>query len=608
MRGMRRASLALGVATAVVLGLAGSVFGQSASPDEKPLTFHVGTTEDINSVNPFKAFNTSDYEVLLLNYNMLDGFSAEDLSPVPELTTGCEASSDHMTWTCEIRDDVTWQDGKPLTAEDIAFTYTLIVDKQLGYFVDYLPFDPTFEAPDATTLIWKAQEPTLAPTVPPYIPILPEHIWGKFATKSVKEIEGFEPMPLIGSGPFQLTEWKPGQFWRMEAVPDSIFGTSTIDEIVYHVYGNEEAMVQALKSGEIDFAYDVPPTLGKSLEGEKNIKVLRKAADYHTNLAFNFGGQSKAYPSVYGGQPEKKETNHPAIRDHAVRLAIAHAIDKQALADTVFQGAAIPADTFISPDKAFWHLDIPANEEYDFNIDEANQILDDAGYTKRTADGIRIDPKSGKPLSFDIITITNCCESVKSGELMAGWMDEIGIKFNLRPVTDTKAGVDWKYGTFDAYVWDWGGDPDPDFNMSLYTTDQCLGWSDGCFSSPTLDKLYEEQRRTFDRKARQAIVYDFERAHYEEIPEIALVYPEVLYAYSTDWEGWVNSPTKGGGPIFAWRVDSYMNLKPVVAGGNSGADGGGMSTGLLIAIGAIAVIVVVAFVVMGRRRSEEDEA
>ena len=86
---------------------------------------------------------------------------------------------------------------------------------------------------------------------------------------------------------------------------------------------------------------------------------------------------------VYGTPPETQETNNPALHDHAVRLAIAHAIDKQQIADVVFQGAAQPADTFISPDKAFWHLDIPADEEYDFNLDEANQILEDAGYTER---------------------------------------------------------------------------------------------------------------------------------------------------------------------------------------------------------------------------------
>ena len=610
MRGTRRAWLVIGLATIVLAGLAGPAFAQSASPEAKKLTLHVGTGEDINSANPFKAFNTSDYEVLLMNYNMLYGFKADDLSPVKELTTGCEPSTDHMTWTCPIRDDVFWQDGEKLTAHDIAFTYQLIVDKGLGFFVDYLPFNPTFTAPDDTTLIWKAEEPTLAPTVPPYIPILPEHVWGRFAGKDVsnKEIEAYEPVPLIGSGPFQLTEWEPGQFWRMEAVDDHFFGDPTIDEVVYHVYTNDEAMIQALKSGEIDYAYDLTPTLVRSLEGDPNIKVNQQAANYHTNLAFNFGGQSEAYPAVYGGQPDKQETNHPAIHDHAVRLAIAHAIDKQAIVDTVFQGAALPADTFISPDKVFWHLDIPADEEYDFNIDEANQILDDAGYTERTPDGIRIDPKSGEPLDFEVLTITNSIGSVKTGELMAGWMEQIGIKFDLKPVTDSKAGVDWKYGTFDAYVWSWAGDPDPDFNMSIYTTDQCLGWSDGCYSNPQLDELYQEQRREFDRDARRDLVYEFERIHYEDIPEIAIAYPETLSAYRTDkFEGWVNSPTQGGAPIFAWRVDSYMNLKPVTASG-AAADEGGMSTGLLLGLGAIVVVGIGAYVVMNRRRSEEDEA
>ena len=87
------------------------------------------------------------------------------------------------------------------------------------------------------------------------------------------------------------------------------------------------------------------------------------------------------------------------------------------------------------------------------------------------------------------------------------------------------------------------------------------------------------------------------------------MYPELIHAYRTDtFEGYVPTPTNGGAFLFGWRVDSYMNLKPVVAGGAPVADEGGMSTGLLVAIGAIAVIVVGAFIVMSRRRNEEDEA
>jgi peptide/nickel transport system substrate-binding protein len=611
MRGLRRVSLALGVATAVVLGLAGSAMGQSEEPDEEKLTLHVGSISDIVSANVFKACCTAEYEMMLLNYNMLYGFSAEDLSPVPELTSGCEASADSMTWTCPIRDDVTWHDGQPLTAADIAFTYRFILDNGLSTFADYLPFNPTFETPDPTTLIWHSEEPTLAPTVPPYVPILPEHIWGELDGKPAKEIRAFEDIPVVGSGPFQMTEWETGQFWRMEAVEGHFLGTPTIDEIVYHVYGNNEAMVQALKSGEIDYAYEIPPTLADSLEGEENIAVHASAGDYHTNLAFNFGGQAEAHPEVYGTPPATDETNHPALHDRAVRLAIAHAIDKQALAEVVFQGAAEPADTFLSPDKAFWHLDIPSEEEYAFDLDEANRILDEAGYTERTANGVRIDPESGEPLVLDIVSINNSQGSARSGELMSGWMEQIGIRFDVRVVSESKAYVEWENGTFDAYIWGWGGDPDPDFNMSVYTTEQCLGWSDGCYSNPELDELYAEQRQTFDREARQELVHEFQRIHYEEIPEIALVYPQTLSAYRTDtFEGYVATPEEGGSLLFGWRVDSYMNLKPVTAEGPAGAvaDEGGLSTGLLVAIGAIVAIAIAAFVVMGRRRSQEDEA
>ena len=98
MKGLRRASLTLAVATAVMVGLAGSALGQIRHAEDEKITFNVGTTSDMVSANPFKACCSSEYEMLLLNYNMLYGFSAEDLSPVPELVEepGCEPSADSM--------------------------------------------------------------------------------------------------------------------------------------------------------------------------------------------------------------------------------------------------------------------------------------------------------------------------------------------------------------------------------------------------------------------------------------------------------------------------------------------------------------------------------
>jgi peptide/nickel transport system substrate-binding protein len=599
----RRSTRALGamlvpvVVAVIVVGSTASA--QSPSADER-VVFKVGVTTDMVSANPFKACCSGEYEMLLMNYNMLYGFSAEDLSPVPELANECTPSSDYMTWTCDIRDDVTWHDGEPLTSEDIAFTYRFILDNKLLLFTDYLPYNPTFETPDATTLIWRSEEPTFAPTIPPYIPILPEHVWGKFDGKGAKVIKGFENVPAIGSGPFQLTEWKPGQFWRMEAVPGHFFGKPTIDEVVYQVFQSGEAAVQSLKSGEIDYVYDLNPTLFNALEGEPNIERVARNPNYLTNLAFNFGTQDEFDPTV-------EPTSHPALRDLTLRTAIEHGINRQAIADVVWQGAAVPADTMVPPDKVFWHLDLPAEEEHQYDPALANQMLDEAGYADTDGDGIREDPKSGRPLTFDILTLTDAIGSVDTGKLMKAQMEEIGINFDLRPVDTNKAYEEWYAGTFDAYVWTWGGDADPDFILSIFTTQQCLGWSDGCYSNPQYDEMYKEQRQIFDRDERQAYVHDMLRFIYEEVPEVAIVYPQTLDAYRTDrFEGYTNSP-RGGGPIFAWRVDSYINLKPVTAATSAPSDDGGIPSIVWIGLGVVAVAA--AGFVLGRRRtSDEDRA
>ena len=117
-----------------------------------------------------------------------------------------------------IRDDVKWHDGEQLTAKDIAFTYRFILDNGLSTFSDYLPYNPTFETPDDFTLVWKSEEPTLAPTVPPYIPIIPEHVGESSTGSPRREITSFRRHPggWLGPVPVDRMEerissggWKP---------------------------------------------------------------------------------------------------------------------------------------------------------------------------------------------------------------------------------------------------------------------------------------------------------------------------------------------------------------------------------------------------------------
>jgi peptide/nickel transport system substrate-binding protein len=186
-------------------------------------------------------------------------------------------------------------------------------------------------------------------------------------------------------------------------------------------------------------------------------------------------------------------------------------------------------------------------------------------------------------------------------------MKDIGIKFNLEAVGDSKAYAVWAEGDFDAYIWGWGGDPDPDFILSIFTTNQCLSWSDGCYTDPQYDQMYAEQKTIFNRDDRKAFIDTMQENLYKNIPEMVLNYPNYLQAYRTDtFTGYVPTPTDGGALLFGWGPYSYINLKPVSAtAGGAASSGGGTNALLYVGIGAVLLIGLV--VLMSRRRRADED-
>ena len=592
-----------GLAVIVAVVASGTALAQtSSSPSSSPsgssssnkIVFRVGTQSDMLTANPFKAQYGTDYEMLFNAYDMLFNFSPSDLKPIPGLAKSCDHSADYKTWTCDIRSGVKWSDGQDLTAADIAFTYNFIVKNNMSAFIGYLPDNPTFSAPNATTLIWKSTKPTAAPLTPPWIPILPQHIWQRF-DGDPKAAKSFSNVPAVGSGPFVLTAWKPGTGWTMVANKSYWGGSPTIDEIDYQVFNSKEASVQALKGGQIDFVDDLNATLFNSLAGIPDITQVKGAPSYFNNLAFNFGGQTSS------------ATNNPVLKDIRVRQAISNAIDRQAIVDKVFLGDAEVGDTITLPTSP-WHYTPTDPDLQTYNPDQANSLLDQAGLTKKNADGIRLD-SNGKPIILNILTITDLSGSTDTGKLVQADLQQVGLGVHLIPVNSSKAYDYWAEGTFDAYLWDWGGDPDPDFILSLFTTDSCLVWSDGCYSDPAYDQMYKHQKTLLDPTQRKAYVDTMQQYIWDKMPELALDYPNYLQAYRNDrFTGYIPQPTDGGSVLFAWGPASYINLKPVAAAaGGTSNNGGGAPTGFVVA-GIALVVLIVVFVVLSRRRRSEDEA
>jgi len=568
-------------------------WAQSNAPDD-PVILRVGTTANLDNDNPWAVTAGSDWVVATTQYDMLLKFDSADLSAAPSLAEGCDPSEDHLTWTCTLREGLRWSDGEPLTSEDVAFTYRFVIDNNIPQYRAYFPFNPVFETPDERTLIWRAEKPTFAPQMPPFVYVVPEHVWAEYDGQDRKSIRAVPNTPSVASGPFVLTEWESGRSWTLTRNEQYWGERPVVDEIRYQLYTNQEAMVQALKNGEVDFIEDVQPSLLGAIEDIPEITVQRTISDWWLNFAFNFGGQS---PSA---------SAHPALHDYHLREAIALAVDKQEIVDKAYLGAATTGDTIIRPASAYWHLDIPADDEYPYDPVAANALLDQAGYADTDGDGVREDPESGEPLILDVPASQSTNGAVEAGRLIVGQLREVGVEVKLHPSSEAKMTDYWYSGDFDAYLWYWYGDPDPDYQLFVFTSDQCGSWSDGCWKDLTFDGLYEEQRGIMERDARREVVFEAQRRVYEQIPGLVLAYPATVEAYRNDrFTGWVPHPGDHGYLLPSYNYDSMVNVRPVVASEHASETSTGVPGWLWVAGGGAAAAILYATVTRGRRRSDE---
>lgn len=589
----RLLAAALALPLIATAGATGAASADTASSD--PQVLRIGVPTDLTSANPFNLTTNSDWNVVTSQYDMMLKFGDEDLSAAPNLAESCEPNNDYRVWTCTIRDGLKWSDGTPLTSKDIAFTYEFVMDKQISTYRSYFAQNPTFETPDDQTLIWKSPEPTFYPQTPPWVYIVPEHIWNQFDDADLKEVRAFENVPAVTSGPFFVSEVNPGQNWTLDKNPYYWGEEPAYDQIRYQLFTNQDAMVQALENGEIDVAAYLEPSLLPALDNEPNITVQRDVSDWWLNLAFNFGGQGPDADPL------------PALQDKDVRTAIAMAIDKQGIIDKAYNGAGVPGESIVRKASPTWHYDVPDENVIPFDPPGANALLDQAGYERNT-DGIRVDPQNGDPLKIRMPISQGTSGAVIAGQLIVGYLKEIGIDVEILPVTDGKMNDYWAAGNFDAYIWYWTGDPDPNYQLSVFTSDECYKLSDGCWQNDEYDALYKQQQTLMDQDEREKIVHEMQALLYEEVPAIALAYPNNIEAYRNDLVGnFTPVPGTDGYLIPNYNNVSMVTVAPASTGSSSSSSS---SPGLPVwAWGAIILLIAAGGFALVRRggRSSDDE-
>jgi peptide/nickel transport system substrate-binding protein len=503
----------------------------------EPAVLRIGWGGSPDSLNPGPAVLTEAYVLFELMYDTMFDLDLDGSTYHLTLADKWDVSPDGKTHTFKIKQGIKFHDGQPLTAKDIAFTYNFYkAHEDFPYLNTYTQGFDSVEAPDDSTVVISLTEPI--PNMDyrlTYMYILPEHIWSKVAEGAAAT--EFTNDAMIGTGPFKMVEYKQNEFVHLAANKEHFQTPPKIDEVVFQTFQNQDALVQALLTGQVDMITEMAITAVPSLRNAENIKLVtgKPLAPNIRDIFFNQTAPDQC-PTDEGGVC----SGHPALRDHAVRLALAHATDKQKIIDVAMLGLATPGRTLIPDGLGQWYNN--TLEDYTFDIKEANRILDEAGYKDTDGDGIREMPDGSNPLDFRLYWPSDVEAGPRIAELLAETWGQVGVKLEPKAQDpDALTAVCCPAFDFDVIIWGWGSDADPALLLQVMTTDAIpTGSSETGYSNPEYDKLYTQQSAELDKDKRIQFVWQMQKLAFDNVAYIIPYYDQAVQAYRTDrFKGWI---------------------------------------------------------------------
>jgi peptide/nickel transport system substrate-binding protein len=521
----------------------------SAPVEGDETVLHIGWIGKPDTLNPAYAFLTESYTVFDLVYSTLVTESA-DGTYMGALASEWSVSDDGLTWTFTLKDGVTWHNGEPFTAEQMAWAINAIMNDPDGWAAsaNYTGGFSEVTAPDASTLVIVTEYPiaNMEYRVSFLYAVYPPD-FETFTTP--EDLQNFTNFEAVGTGPFKIRTFdKDTGVLILDPQQDYIDGAPKIDGIIFQTFDNTDAMIQALKVGDIDLINEVPASAFATVQGFDGVAALAIDGRYFNELIINSADPNN----------DPAPTGNPALADPVVRLAIAHSIDKQDIVDIVMQGLASPGDTIVPPTLGggFWHS--PNVKDVPFDIEEAGRILEEAGYVPGS-DGVRA--KDDLRLEFRLQFPSDSATYPRVADMMADWFSQAGMQATPEAVDpDSLVAATTPAGDYDLVLWGWGPDPDPDFILSVMTTDQFVdgGWSDSGYHNPAYDQMYLDQQQIVDKAERQQVIWEMQEMVFNDRPYIVLHYEKLLQAYRSDrFTSFIESP------LGIESAQSLLQVEPV---------------------------------------------
>ena len=508
-----------------IMFLIPSVVAPTFAEDDEYYVVNIGASQDADVLNPYTTTAGASDNIISKMYESMF-IVLNDGSFVPWLADSWEVSDDATEYTFHLNPDATWSDGVALTADDVVYTFEMLIENDLeGSTVREIE---SVTAVDAHTVKF-VTENSFVPFL--YrcgiVEIVPEHIWGEL-DDPVLFTNNEAP---VGSGPWLFERWEEGQYITLKKNPNYWKGEVLIDEINIIVYRSTDAMALGLKAGEVDIAGTDPSQIGTYI-GVKDVAISQN----NVNRLCYMGWNLRRWP----------------FSSSVVRHAIAMAVDRQDVVESAYLGyGTIGYDGYVAPilgdyvneDTAWAGLGMTDEERYA----AANAMLDEAGIIDTDGDGIREDAE-GNECEADFLAASHISAFLRTAEVVQEDCEAIGIKINLVPREIGTIIVD-VYGLgeeyepdFDCYFMTCGYILDPDYLYMEYFSDpHVMGWNgySGGYSNSELNTLLLEARTTGDHDARVEVVHEISEIIAEDLPALNLRNHVSLTAYRTDqYKNW----------------------------------------------------------------------
>jgi peptide/nickel transport system substrate-binding protein len=487
---------------------------------------------NVSSLIPTITSDQSSHEVGALMYNGLVTLG-RDLELVPELAKSWTFSPDCLTLEFKLHEGVKWHDGAPFTADDVVFTYQATVNPKTPspYKSDFNDVDRV-EAVDPHTVRITYKRPYAKAVMSWAKEVLPRHLLERYVEEGkIKEAPQNWTAP-VGTGPYRFQEMKSGEKVVVVANPDYFKGRPHISRIVYRIIPSQATIFLELKAKGVDVASLTAMQYKRQTEYpafEKAYNKYRYARGTYTYLGFNL--------------------KDPRFADRRVRLAFAHAINRQELLDGVVQGLGRLASGPFRPGTWADNLDV---KPLPYDPKRAVALLAEAGWKRNAAGQLE---KDGRPFTFELLTNQGNDERKKIAEIIQASLRELGVGVEIRV-------LEWaallkehiKKRQFEAIVLGWGTGADPDqfvvWHSSQNGPDDLNHIS---YSNPEVDALLEAGRSSCVQTDRARFYRRIHEVLAEDQPLVFLYWGDSLPAVSSRLHG-----LDPGAAGIKWNFDTWF--------------------------------------------------